>query len=592
MKAHAIRSALLLLGASPLLAQTTVTASLGPGGAAGDADSVSPTLALEGRFVAFTSHATNLSPADPGALEDAYVRDLATGVTELVSVDSAGVQLSGLNAAHSISADGRYVAFQSDAPGAIPGDLGSDPDVFVRDRVAGTTTAVSVAIGGGPGDAASDVCVLSPDGRFVAFRSRASNLVPGDANGEFDVFVRDLQTFAIERVNLGPGGVEAVGGDSYVTSLSGDGRYVEFSSTATNLVPNDFNNERDVFVRDRLLGTTTRITVSTLGDVSDGDSHAGYLSADGRFATYVSLATNLVPGDANGVQDVFVHELATGTTTRASVSSTGVEGDAWSHGAGISADGRFVLVMSDATNLVPNDAGGFRDVFLHDRWTGRTSRAGLTSTAGAPNADSWCWGPALSADGRRLAFFSTASNVVPGTPGGVFQVYVRDRGDASAFAPLCAGDAASCPCGNAGAPGRGCENSAGTGGAQLVASGVASLAADSVQLVSSGELASSLSIVLQGDVLLAGVAFGDGRRCAGGALKRLYSGNASGGVYSAPAPGDPPVSARSAALGDPIAIGTTRVVQVYYRDPDAGFCPAPAGSTFNVSSAVAIAWGP
>jgi len=583
--AHALLFPLLC---APAAAQTTVQASVSSAGVPGNGNSEVPSISADGRFVMFSSVASNLAPGDTDTTIDAYVRDLWTGVTELVSVDSSGVHAAGASRADSISADGRYVAFESVAGNLMPGDTNGDNDIFVRDRLAGTTTPASVSSAGIQGDGHSEVSVLSPEGRFVAFRSRAGNLVPGDTNGEWDVFVRDLQLGTTERVNLGPLGAQAHG-DSYPTSVSAGGRYVLFSSLASDLVPGDTNNERDIFVRDRQAGTTTRISVDSAGLPSNGDSHAGYLSADGRFATFVSVATNLVPGDSNGVQDVFLHELAGGTTTRVSVRPDGGQADGWSTGSGITPDGRFIAITSEATNLVPGDLG-LRDVFLRDQWTGRVTRVGLTATGTAPDADSHSWGGALSADARHVCFFTTAGNMVPGNPGGRLDVYVRDRGPASSFTSLCPGDAA-CPCGNAGAPGRGCENSAGSGGAPLAGSGVASLSADTVQLSSSGELPGALSIALQGDALVAPLAFGDGLRCAGGTLKRLYVANASGGALTLPQPGDPPVSARSAALGDPLPVGAIRVYQVYYRDPVAGFCPAPPGSTFNATQALAIAWG-
>jgi hypothetical protein len=162
------------------------------------------------------------------------------------------------------------------------------------------------------------------------------------------------------------------------------------------------------------------------------------------------------------------------------------------------------------------------------------------------------------------------------------------------LSPFCFGDGSTgtCPCANYGSTGRGCENSASTGGAQLSAAGIPSLASDTLVLTSTGELPTVLSIFLQGNASIAGANFGDGRRCAGGTLKRLYVKNASGGVVSAPQAGDPSISARSAALNDPLAAGTTRHYQTYYRDPNASFCPAPTGNTWNVSSGVSVVWSP
>jgi Tol biopolymer transport system component len=579
---------LLPLVCAPVSAQTTVQASVSASGLRGNGPSDTPSLSADGRCVLFSSAATNLAAGDPDATDDAFVRDLWNGTTEMVSVDSNGVHADGRSRANSISADGRFVTFESVAGNLMANDGNGDSDIFVRDRLLGTTTPVSLSSAGAQGNGNSVVSVLSLDGRWVAFRSRANNLVAGDTNGEWDIFLRDLWNGTTERVNLGPSGAQAHG-DSYTTSVSADGRFVLFSSLASDLVPGDVNNERDVFVRDRLAGTTSLVSSSSAGLQSDGDSHAGYLSADGRFATFVSEATNLVAGDTNGVQDVFVRELASGVTTRVSVRSDGAQADGWSTGSGITPDGRFVAITSDATNLVPGDLG-FRDVFLHDRWTGTIARVGLGQGGAAPDSDCYSWGGALSADARHVSFFSAAGNLVPTNPGGQFDVYVHDRGAASSFVALCEGDAA-CPCGNAGSSGHGCENSGATGGALLVAAGQASLSADTLQLAASGELPSALSILLQGNTLLGPVAFGDGLRCAGGQLRRLYSANASGGALTLPPAGGPSLSARSAALGDPLAIGSVRVYQTYYRDPAAAFCPAPQGATFNATQAIAVAWG-
>jgi hypothetical protein len=165
--------------------------------------------------------------------------------------------------------------------------------------------------------------------------------------------------------------------------------------------------------------------------------------------------------------------------------------------------------------------------------------------------------------------------------------------DSSSFTPFCFGDgsaAVGCPCNNTGAAGHGCDNSAATGGALLVANG--STTPDSVVLTSSNELPNVLSIFLQGNSSATAppLFFGDGLRCAAGTLKRLYSKNASGGTVSAPGPGDPSITARSAALGDTITPGSTRYYQVYYRDPVLTFCPQPPGNSWNVSGGIIILW--
>jgi hypothetical protein len=192
-----------------------------------------------------------------------------------------------------------------------------------------------------------------------------------------------------------------------------------------------------------------------------------------------------------------------------------------------------------------------------------------------------------------VAFTSEAWTLVNDDANGWRDVFVRDRGAASAFVSFCAGDGtiAACPCSNSGATGHGCENSSTTGGAILIASGVASLSADTVHLTSWGEKPVAFSVVLQGSLAISPVHYGDGLRCVGGTLKRLLSHNAVGGVVTIPQDADPTLSAKSAALGDVIPAGSTRNYQVYYRDPSATFCPTPTGSAFNISNAIAVAWG-
>ena len=178
-----------------------------------------------------------------------------------------------------------------------------------------------------------------------------------------------------------------------------------------------------------------------------------------------------------------------------------------------------------------------------------------------------------------------------GLGGAINGFQIKRLPDAGPITPFCFGDGSSglCPCSNFGATAKGCDNSAGTGGAQLLATG--SLAADTLQFSSSGELATALTIFLQGTLNQSPAAvFGDGLRCTGGNLKRLYVKSAVGGVAIAPVAGDPSVRVQSSNLGDPIAAGSTRFYQAYYRDANASFCPAPTGNTFNISSGLSILW--
>lgn len=283
-------------------------------------------------------------------------------------------------------------------------------------------------------------------------------------------------------------------------------------------------------------------------------------------------------------------------TIRVSVDSGGAQGDGPSLAASISADGGYVAFESAASNLVPGDTNGAYDVFVHDRQSGTTERVSVDSSGAQGSFDSGIQVPSISADGRYAAFDSRASLVSADT-NEAHDIYVRDR-DYSPFTSLCepgAGGVIACPCANPpGGPGRGCDNSAGTGGAILSASGIAYLSMDSLVFATSGERPAALSIVLQGNALLSsGVVFGQGVRCAGGSLKRLYTKTASSGSITAPdfGAGDPTVSARSAALGQVIQPGQSRWYVVYYRDPIVlGGCPAIG--TFNVTQTGEVAWLP
>jgi hypothetical protein len=381
----------------------------------------------------------------------------------------------------------------------------------------------------------------------------------------------------------------------YRVSVSAHGRYVAFASQATNLVPGDTNGFGDVFVRDRLSGTTERVSLDSGGAQGNSASYDPSISADGRFVAFVSDAINLVPGDTNGKPDIFVRDRQSGRTERISVNSAGAQGDDQSAIPSISADGRFVAFASQATNLVPGDTNGLMDVFVHDRLSGLTERVSVDSFGAQGNGISALFGLSISADGRFVAFESYASNLVHGDTNGYEDVFVHDR-SATGFTNLCdpgIGGAITCPCSNPpSGTGHGCNNSSGTGGAILSASGVAYLSMDSLVFTTSAEKPTATSILLQGDALVAtGVTFGQGVRCAGGTLKRLYTTSAVAGSITVPdfGAGDPTVSSRSAALGNVIQAGQSRWYLVYYRDPIVlGGCPA--ASTFNATQTGQVVW--
>jgi len=409
--------------AQPACAHTIERVSVASDGTQGDAASFGGSMSADGRFVAFGSLASNLVPGGANGWGDVFVHDRATARTERVSVASDGSSGNAFSAGAHISADGRFVVFHSDASNLVSHDTNGACDLFTHDRLTRRTERVSVASDGSEVNTDSQdfrPCI-SADGRFVTFSSEASTLVPGDANGCRDIFLHDRATGVTERLSVGCDGNEA-NADSYNSSMSADARFVAFDSYASNLVPGDTNgvvdsmNGCDIFVHDRATGRTERVSVAS--DGSQGNDWSDYLSisADGRFVAFESFASNLVPGDTNGWEDVFVHDRATGVTERVSVASDGTQGDAASFGGSMSADGRFVAFGSLASNLVPGGANGWGDVFVHDRATGITERLSLADGGST----------VLSADWRFVAFQSDAS-LVPGDTNGTDDVFVVDR---------------------------------------------------------------------------------------------------------------------------------------------------------------------
>jgi Tol biopolymer transport system component len=407
----------------------TERVSVASDGAEANSGSLDSAISAEGRHIAFWSEASNLVPGDTNGVYDVFVRDRATGRTTRVSVASDGAEGSGNSYDPAISADGRHVAFLSQSSNLVPGDTNGVQDVFVHDREDGITERVSVASDGAEGDRISALCAISADGRYVTFHSTATNLVPGDTNAAHDVFVHDRETGITERVSVSSDGAEG-NGISLAPAISADGRYVAFYSAAFNLVSGDANGVNDVFVHDRETGITERVSVSSDGSGGNAGSLVPAISADGRYVAFYSSAFNLVPGDTNGVStDIFVHDRGTETTERVSVASDGTEANASSDFPAISADGRHVAFYSPASNLVAGDTNA-RDVFVHDRATAETRLVSVASDGAQANASIISsYTPAISADGRHVGFQAPASNLVPGDSNGFRDVFVHDQGD-------------------------------------------------------------------------------------------------------------------------------------------------------------------
>jgi Tol biopolymer transport system component len=336
----------------------------------------------------------------------------ATGdLTTRVSVGPGSINPNGPSGSPALAADGAFAAFDSAASNLVADDPnGATRDVFTRDLGSGATTLVSKG-GNGPSFEPS----VAADSHAVAFSSDASNLVPGDTNGKRDVFVRDTSGL-LERVSVTATGGEA-DGDSSQPDISADGRYVVFSSTATNLVPGDTDGVADVYVRDRATHSTLRISVGRAKQQPDGDSLKPAISADGKTVSFTSAADNLVDGDHNQLNDVFVRNLAGHRTERVTVADDGREQNAsvnpsFTQVSDLSADGKTVVFDSDATNLVPGDTNDDTDVFVRDLVHDKTTLASLNSAGEEGDNDSFF--PSISGDGRFVAFESFASNLAAG----------------------------------------------------------------------------------------------------------------------------------------------------------------------------------
>ncbi|MBP1684962.1 MAG: domain protein beta Propeller [Deltaproteobacteria bacterium] len=408
-------------------------------GVSGNLPSGGAALSADGNVVAFFSDANNLVSGDSNQARDVFVRDRNALQTERVSVSSAGGQANGASqsngGAPAINDDGTLVAFYSDASNLVAGDSNGAADVFLRNRAAGTTELVSVSLSGKSGNGASRFPSISADGRLIAFQSAASDLVAGDTNNKTDIFVRDLQSGVTERLC----GVEP-NADSSAPSISADGNFVAFVSSATNLVVTDTKGRKNVFVCDRAASSIELISVNAAGAPGNADSIVPVINGDGSVVAFKSNADNLVAGDSNGNVDVFVRDRMAGATERISISVIGTDSNGESYAPAVSRDGRFVVFGSEATNLVSHDTNTAADLFVRDRQNRFTLLAdllanGFQPSAGIPDAPA-----AISADDKTVAFASFVSQYVPNDLNEQADVFASSN-------PFVCAAASSCPVG-------------------------------------------------------------------------------------------------------------------------------------------------
>jgi Tol biopolymer transport system component len=563
--------------------------------------------------------------------------------TELVSITSTGAQLPfpGPEGLATMSGDARFVFFTAALSTVVPGDTNGAVDVFRLDRQTGTVRRISIAPSGAEADSASFLDASTRDGRFALIDSSATNLVAGDTNNFPDLFVVDCQAGSVERVNVDSAGQQTQGGSTPHGSISRNGRRVAFFSDAPDLVAGDTNGKLDVFVRDLDTGVTSRASVDSNGVQGNGDSGIldeldpalsapPQISDDGRYVLFTSFASNLVANDTNSGMnwngaDVFLRDTLTNVTERVSLANGGVQlTDDVCFGGVISADDRYVAfdVMSSgggatlqagyyifdrvsgitnpvvigphirSVHLTPDfqvaaytTTVGFPQVWTFNLVTGFTQLVSVDlqgqapATAGSGELD-------VSDDGSSVLFSSFADTLVPNDTNGAGDVFLRSCPSAWDTS-FCSGTVANCPCGSGGQGLGGCENSHFTGGAELRGSGPASVTNDRFSLLVADTTPATSALFFQGDSRIAGglgMMFGSGLRCVGGNIRRLgtrmsQNGTARYGYVGS----DTPISVQGLI---PVG-GATRYYQVLYRD-----AASTCSGTFNLSNAISVQWTP
>lgn len=339
----------------------------------GNGDSTTPVISANGRYVAFPSLASNLVHGDRNDVSDIFVKDLRTGAVRSASRGGDGPSFD----PPALSADGRFVAFVSSATNLVPGDTNNVDDVFVTDMHTGRVERVSG--GNGPADGSP---AISADGRYVAFRSEAWTLVEGDTNGVADVFLADRLTGKVTRIS---------------TSSSG--------TQGDKLVHHGLAMSADMFVKDVVSGAVERVNVSATGEQTTSYTLIPAITPDGSRVLFVAWGDTLVPGDT---PDIFMKDLHTKAITRVNTRQDGTVSDAQPYQPSVSANGRFVVFSSLATNLVRRDTNNVDDVFLKDMHTGSITR--LSERFGK-QGNNFSLAPTISADGRTVVFASQATNL-------------------------------------------------------------------------------------------------------------------------------------------------------------------------------------
>jgi Tol biopolymer transport system component len=403
-----------------------VRVSVDSAGTPAHANTDDSSMSSDGRFVAFTSAATNLVASDTNQALDVFVHDVVTGTTVQASVTTAGVEGGYDSQNPVISGNGRYVAFASQGINLCPGKTGFHLDVSLRDLVAGTTSCLSLDASGNAGTGQSNFPSISDDGAYVAFESTSHTMIPSQFIVESQIYVRDVATGTAQIASVDSAGNP---GDfaSTTAAMSGDGRYVAFVSQSTNLVPGDTNGAKDIFLHDMTTGATERVSISTSGAQSNGDCDYPFVSRDGSLVFFSCSASTLVSGVTQAAYDMFVRDRTSGTTslvgppvgTFHSIGGTPIMRPA------VSADGRYVAFASNDPSVLPGKNTSGSDVYVVDRTTSQIRRVSRTPSGAGSTGSSV--EPSISADGQRVVFDSTANDLVSRSNDGYVALYETTR---------------------------------------------------------------------------------------------------------------------------------------------------------------------
>jgi len=413
--------------------------STSPAGAAGNQSSTSSQICADGNIVVFESTANNLVAG--GSFHQIYMRRVNDPASiRLVSANSDSVPANDSSTSPTVSADGRYVAFVSNAANLGIANTNHRMNVYVKDMNTGAVLPVSVDSSGNAGNDDSDYAAISADGKYVVFASYATNLTPMATNTASQIYVRDLARQTTTLVSINNDNIAAGDGDSGNPSISGDGRFVVYQSIAANLVSGNIQGMDQIFLRDRLLGTTELISADPNGAFGDDYSGAPCVSTDGKYVAFVSTSSNLMADATNGTQ-VFVRNRASNTTEMISVTSgsSPVQGDndsdIWQ--ISMTPEGRCVAFASAAANFVPGTSDGIFQVYRRDRLTQVTTLVSVDNSnppVAGQKGDSWT--PSINVSGRYVTFSSIADNLSAGNTNGVSQVFHTDLGTVGTTQPV------------------------------------------------------------------------------------------------------------------------------------------------------------